>query len=145
MKVAQGSEKVIEQRWHSKLFYGPQGHLKHSYSQCSRLNLKKRSTRYRCKSYRTNECSAKLQILEVDGCNKYIMIGEDTEVCKANDGIIPENADGVDSDKVAKSEDISTQFKKRCADLAVEKICLLPLKISEIVRDDMVRKFQMGW
>ena len=82
MKVVQGSEEIIEQRWPSKLFYGPQGHLKHSYSRCTRPNLKKRSARYRCKSYRTYECSAKLQILEADGCDKYIMTGEHTEVCK---------------------------------------------------------------
>ncbi len=72
------------------------------------------------------------------------MTGEHTEVCKANNGIKPENADGMDSGKVAKIEDISTQFKKRCADLAVEKIWLQPLKIWEIVRDDMVPKIPNG-
>ena len=144
IKVALNSEEAIEQRWPSKLFYGPQGHLKHSYSRCTRPNLKKRSARYRCKSYRTYECSAKLQILEVDGCDKYIMTGEHTTVCKANNGIKPENADGMDSGKDVKIEDISAQFKKRCADLAVEKIWLQPLKIWELVRDDMVPKIANG-
>ena len=80
----------------------------------------------------------------MDGCDKYIMTGEHTTVCKANNGIKPENADGMDSGKDVKIEDISAQFKKRCADLAVEKIWLQPLKIWELVRDDMVPKIANG-
>ena len=95
--------------------------------------MKKRSVQYRFKSYRTYKCSAKLQILEVDGCDQYIMTGEHTKNCKANNRIKPENADGMDSDKDARIEDISAQFKKLCAALAVEKIWLQPLKIWERV------------
>ena len=133
MKVDKDDEKINEKRWPSKLFYGPDGDLKHSYSKCSKPNIKKRSAQYRCKRYRTDQCLAKLQILEVDGCDQYIMTGEHTKNCKTNNRIEPENADGLDSDKVAKIEDISAQFKKLCAALAVEKIWLQPLKIWEMV------------
>ena len=36
------------------------------------------------------------------------------------------------------TNDITVLFKKRCAELALEKIWLTPMKIWEIVRDELV-------
>ena len=80
---------IDEGQWPTKLFYGVTGQLKHLYSRIAKPNVKKKSARYRCKSYRTYQCSAKLKIVEVGGHDKYILTGEHTDVCKANNGIQP--------------------------------------------------------
>ena len=41
-------------------------------------------------------------------------------------------------------EDITIQFKKRCAEVALDKIWLTPAKVWEIVHDELVGKLQKG-
>ena len=108
----------------TKLFYGVTGQLKHSYLRIAQPNVKKTSARYRCKSYHIYQCSAKLKIVEVGGQDKYILTGEHTDVCKANNGIQPVNDEQSKKDTEAKIVDIGTQFKKACAELALDKIWL---------------------
>ena len=141
MVLDQGIE---EGRWPTKLIYGRMGELKHSYSRIAKPNVKKKSARYRCKSYCTYQCSAKLKIVEVGGHDEYILTGEHTNVCKANNGILPVNEEQSDNHTEAKIVDIGTQFKKACADLALDKIWLQPMKIWELVRDEMVPKCPHG-
>ena len=44
----------------------------------------------------------------------------------------------------ANFEDITIQFKKRCAEVALDKIWLTPAKVWEIVHDELVGKFPRG-
>ena len=44
------------------------------------------------------------------------------------------------NDTEAKIVDIGTQFKKACAELALDKIWLHPLKIWELLRDKLAPK-----
>ena len=82
-----------------------------------------------------------LQIVEVIRRDRYVMTGKHAEVWKENNGIKPENTDGMEDNDVTKIQDISVQFKKRCADLAAEEMWLQPLKIWELVMDEMLAKF----
>ncbi len=63
---------------------------------------------------------------------------------KANNGIQPMNEEQSGNDTEAKIVDIGTQFKKDCAELALEKIWLQTLKIWELVRNEMVPKCPLG-
>ena len=65
-------------------------------------------------------------------------------MCKANNGIQPMNEEQSGNDTEAKIVDIGTQFKKTSAELALDKIWLQPLKIWELVRDEMVLKCPQG-
>ena len=103
--------------------------MKFSYTRRYEPNYKIKSARYRCKSYRTYQCSAKLNIVEVGGHDEYILTGEHTNVCKANNGIQDMIEEQLSNDTEAKIVDIGTQFKKACEELALEKIWLQPLKI----------------
>ena len=85
-----------------------------------------------------------MKIVEVGGQDKYILTGEHTDVCKANNGIQPMNEEQSGNDTEAKIVDIGTQFKKACADLVLDKIWLQPMKIWELVRDEMVPKCPQG-
>ena len=65
-------------------------------------------------------------------------------MCKANNGIQPVNDEQLENDTEAKFVDIGTQFKKKCAELALDKIWLQLLKIWELVRDEIVPKCPPG-
>ena len=65
-------------------------------------------------------------------------------MCKANNGIQSMNEEKSGNDTEAKIVDIGTQFKKACTELALDKIWLQPLKIWELVRDEMVPKCSQG-
>ncbi len=41
-------------------------------------------------------------------------------------------------------EDITIQFKKRCTEVALDKIWLTPAKVWEIVHDELVGKLPKG-
>ena len=69
---------------------------------------------------------------------------EHTEECKANNGIKPENAVHLENESDIKIKDIGSDFKMRCADMALEKNWLQPLKIWETVRDEMVAPYAHG-
>ena len=57
-------EDWIKKWWPYRVFYGKEGQLKHPYSRMEKPNLKLMSCRYRCKSYRTFKCIARLDIFE---------------------------------------------------------------------------------
>ncbi len=76
-------------------------------------------------------------------------MGEHSTNCYAMNGVKPTKHYDEWDDKLAcintmRSEnkngtnDITVLFKKRCAELALEKIWLTPMKIWEIVRDEML-------
>ena len=47
-------------------------------------------------------------------------------------------------DSQSNFEDITILFKKRCAEVAFDKIWLTPAKVWEIVHDELVRKLPRG-
>jgi len=75
-------------------------------------------------------------------------VGEHSTNCYAMNGVKPTKPcdEGESKWEIKKlksemnnvTEDITVLFKKRCAELALEKIWLTPMKIWEIVRDEMV-------
>ena len=106
--------------------------IKFSYTRRDKPNLKVRSARYRCKSYRTYCCTARLEIKEVGGKDCYTVVGEHSTNCYAMNGVKPtkhyvEGEDKLACDNTSGSEnkngtsDITVLFKKRCAELALEK------------------------
>ena len=138
-----------EEHWPKKLYYGHNNCIKFSYTRRDKPNLKVRSARYRCKSYRTYCCTARLEIKEIGGKDCYIVVGEHSNNCCAMNGVKPTKLYDEGEDKLAciktlgnenknGTNDITVLFKKRCAELALEKIWLTPMKIWEIVRDELV-------
>ncbi len=67
-----------------------------------------------------------------------------SEECRANNGIKTKNGLHSDQDREVEIEDNQADFKKRCAELALERIWLQPLKVWEIVRDEIVTKCKQG-
>jgi len=65
--VVSSEEDWIEKRWPKRVFYGEHGHLRHPYARMEKPNLNLMSCRYRCKSYRTFKCTARLDIVEING------------------------------------------------------------------------------
>ncbi len=57
-------EGWIYKRWPTRVFWGKPGKLRHPYSRMEKPNLKMMSCWYRCKSYRTFKCSARLDVIE---------------------------------------------------------------------------------
>ncbi len=64
--VVSSEEDWIEKRWTKRVFYGEDGHLRHPYARMEKPNLNLMSCRYRCKSYRTFKCTARLDIVEIN-------------------------------------------------------------------------------
>ena len=129
-----------EKRWPTRVYFGEEGHMKFSYTRRSEPNYKIRSARYRCKSYRSYKCTAKLEIREIEGQDRYFLSGEHSQNCIAMNGVKSETA--VDSQ--SNFEDITIQFKKRCAEVALDKIWLTAAKVWEVVRDELVGKLPKG-
>ena len=137
-----------EERWPKKIYYGQNNCIKFSYTRHDKPNLKVRSARYRCKSYRTYCCTARLEIKEVGGKDRYTVVGEHSTNCYAMNGVKPTKHYDEQDDKSAcinklrenknGTNDITVLFKKRCAELALDKIWLTPMNIWEIVRDELV-------
>jgi hypothetical protein len=91
----QKTDKIDEydRIWPTRSFYAPDGKLIHLYTRCEKPNLKNMSTHYRCKSYRTYHCPARLQFFDKNGKPEFIPSKNvHTEECKANTGIKPANA-----------------------------------------------------
>ena len=118
-----------------KIYYGQNNCIKFSYTRRDKPNLKVRSARYCCKSYRTYCCTARLEIKEIGGKDCYTVVGEHSTNCYAMNGVKPTKHYDEQDDKMAcintmRSEnkngtnDITVLFKKRCAELALEKIWL---------------------
>ena len=82
--------------------------MKFSYTQRDEPNYKIRSARYRCKSYRLYKCTAKLEIKEIEGRDKYFLIEEHSQNCIAMNGAKSETA----GDSQSNFEDITILFKK---------------------------------
>lgn len=58
-------------------------------------------------------CTAKLKIEEENGCDHYMINRDHSKVFQLNNGIQPENADGLDDKHDTKFEVISGQYNKR--------------------------------
>ena len=140
-QIIDTEEEWIKTRWPYRVWYGKEGKLRHPYSRMEKPNLKSMSCRYRCKSYRTFKCSARLDIFE-DPENPGDDIksgwGDHSERCQKKNGIAPK--DFVDeSDLVgSKLKDRTEEFKSRLGELAADKIWLPPMKIWSMVRDEFV-------
>ena len=97
---------------------------------------------YRCKSYRTFGCDAKLKLKEKAGApgeDEWTLVGHHTELCQNKNGIRATNyASPGRKQEGANMRDITERFKKRLTELAVDKIWLAPMKIWSMVRDEMV-------
>ena len=132
----------VNKRWPTRLFYGGKGELCHPYTRARTPNLKLMSCYYRCKSYRTFGCDAKLNLTIIggpSGSDKWTLVGKHTEICKSKNGIRSSNytspgrkQEGTDM------RDVTESFKKRLTELAADKIWLAPMKIWSIVRDEVV-------
>ena len=130
----------LEKRWPTRVYFGEEGNMKFSYTRRDEPNYKIKSARYRCKSYRSYKCTAKLEIREIEGKDKYFLSGEHSQNCIKMNGVKSETSE----ESQANFEDITIQFKKRCAEVALDKIWLTPAKVWEIVRDELVGKLPRG-
>ncbi len=97
MKPTNGTlteDSWINRRWPTWLFYGEKEELTHPYSRSQAPNLKLMNCYYRCKSYRTFGCGAKLKLQEIPdqpGKDNWIMIGRQSDMCRLKNGIKPAN------------------------------------------------------
>jgi len=99
------------------------------------------SCRYRCKSYRTYKCTARLDIVEIDGnpgVDERRAWGEHSELCKKKNGIKPNDYKEPKESTESKNKDRTEEFKSRLGELAVDKIWMPPMKIWSMVRDEIV-------
>jgi hypothetical protein len=114
----------------------------HPYSRSQAPNLKLMNCYYRCESYRTFGCDAKLKLQEIPdqpGKDNWIMIGRHSDMCKLKNGIKPANytSQGEEGEG-EKLRDVTKAFKNRLVELAVDKIWLAPMKIWCMIRDEIV-------
>ena len=70
-----------EARWPTRVYFGEEGQMKFSYTRRSEPNFTIKSTRYRCKSYRSYKCTARLAIKEIEGRDEYFLSGCRSENC----------------------------------------------------------------
>lgn len=132
----------INERWPTRVFYGKQGELSHPYSRMKTPNIRKMTCYYRCKSYRTYKCDAKLKLTLVGGPtgeSEWTLSGGHSEICRSKNGIAAKSGESI-SDIPDKREmtDLTEKFKNRLTELAVEKIWLAPMKIWTMVREETV-------
>ena len=136
------NEDWVGERWPTRLFYGRRDELSHPYTRMKTPNLRQMTCWYRCKSYRTFGCDAKLKLTLVGGPtgeSEWTLSGHHTQVCKNKNGIASTNGASLDENKDnSKIVDISEKFKNRLTELAVEKIWLAPMKIWSMVREEIV-------
>ena len=135
-------EDWVNKRWPTQFFYGREGEMRHPYTRMRTPNLKLMSCYYRCKSYRTFGCDAKLKLKikeGSEGLDEWTLVGSHTEVCRNKNGIRASNyASSEDNQEGSNKRDITEIFKNRLTQLAVDKIWLAPMKIWSMVRDEMV-------
>ena len=129
-----------EARWPTRVYFGEEGKMKFSYTRRAELNFKIKSARYRCKSYSSYKCTPRLEIKEIEGRDEYFLSGCHSESCRATNGVHPARAQQMQTSY----EDITIQFKKRCAEVALDKIWLTAAKVWEVVRDELVGKLPKG-
>ena len=132
----------MKTRWPTRIFYEMTGELSHPYTRMRTPNLKLMSCYYRCKSYRTFGCDAKLKLTlkgGPTGADEWTLSGHHTEICQNKNGIGAANDTMQEGNQeVSNMRDITELFKNRLTELAVEKIWLAPMKIWSMVRDEMV-------
>ena len=136
------SKDWINEKWPTRVFYGKQGELSHPYSRMKTPNIKKMTCYYRCKSYRTYKCDAKLTLKLVGGPtgeSEWTLSGSHSEICRVKNGIASKSGESI-SDIPDKREvlDLTEKFKNCLTELAVEKIWLAPMKIWSMVREETV-------
>jgi len=136
------TEEWVNQRWPTRVFYGKQGELSHPYSRIKTPNIKRMTCHYRCKSYRTFKCDAKLKLKVVGGPtgeSEWTLSGGHSEICRSKNGIATTTGESI-SEVPDKREmtDLTEKFKNRLTELAVEKIWLAPMKIWSMVREETV-------
>ena len=135
-------EDWVSKHWPTRLFYGRRGELSHPYTRMKTPNLRQMTCWYRCKSYRTFGCDAKLKLTLVGGPtgeSEWTLSGRHTQVCQNKNGIASSSGASLDENKDnSKIVDISEKFKNRLTELAVEKIWLAPMKIWSMVREEIV-------
>ena len=135
------SEDWVNKRWPTRIFYGEKGQLMHPYTRIQTPNLKLMNCYYRCKSYCTFGCDARVQMRQISdkpGLDECLASGEHSEQCKQKNGIKPANFSSSDNTTEAKIKDVSEDFKNRLIELATEKIWLAPMKIWTMARDEIV-------
>ncbi len=134
-------DEYVNKRWPTRVFYGKDGELKHPYTRMEKPNLNLMSCRYRCKSYRTFKCSARLDIVEdktTPGMDIKHGWGEHSELCQKKNGIKPKDYVEENNSAGTKLRDRTEEFKARLGELAVDKIWLPPMKIWSMARDEFV-------
>ncbi len=116
--------------------------MRHPYTRMRTPNLKLMSCYYRCKSYRTFGCDAKLKLkikVGSEELDEWMLVGSHTEVCRNKNGIRATNyTSSEDNQAGSNMRDVTEIFKNRLTQLAVDKIWLAPMKIWSMVRDEMV-------
>ena len=113
------SSKIEESgaRWPTRVYFGEEGKMKFSYTRRAERNFKIKSARYRCKSYRSYKCTARLETKKTEGRDEYFLSGCYSGNCRAMNGVHPATAQQTQMS----FEDITIQFKKRCAEVALDK------------------------
>jgi hypothetical protein len=140
-KIDDTVDDCNNERWPTRVFYGEEGELKHPYTRIKKPNLKMKTCQYRCKSYRTFKCKAILNVFE-DKSNPGKDIkrvnGEHSEMCQRKNGIRPKNYVKTENKSGSSMSDRTVEFKTRLEELAMDKIWMPPLKIWNMVRDEIV-------
>ena len=135
-------EDWVSKRWPTHIFYGGRGEMRHPYTRMRTPNLKLMSCYYRCKSYRTFGCDAKLKLKikgGPEGVDEWTLFGSHTEVCQNKNGIRATNyTSSEEKQEGSNTREITEIFKNRLSELAVDKIWLAPMKIWSMVSDEMV-------
>ncbi len=132
----------INKRWPTCIFYGEKGQLMHPYSRSQAPNLKLMNCCYRCKSYRTFGCDARLKLQELPnqpGKDDWLLVGGHSEMCMRKNGI--KSANYTFPRKIgdeANLKDVTAEFKNRLVELALDKIWLAPMKIWCMVHEETV-------
>ena len=101
--------------------------MKFSYTRQAEPNYKIKIARCRCKSYRSYKCTAKLEIREIECIDKYFLSDYHSQNCITMNCVKSETA----GDTQSNFEDITILVKKRCAEVALDKIWLTAGRVWE--------------
>jgi hypothetical protein len=114
----------------------------HPYSRNQAPNLNLMSCYYRCKSYHTFGCDARLKLQEIPnqpGKDDWLLVGGHSEMCMRKNGI--KSANYTSPGKIGKEanlKDVTEEFKNRLVELTLDKIWMTPMKIWCMVCNETV-------
>ncbi len=94
------------------------------------------------------KCTARLDIVEINGnpgVDERCAWGEHSELCKKKNGIKPNDYKETKESTETKNKDRTEELKSRLGELAIDKICMPPMNIWSMVRDELWLRILMEW